>query len=36
MKGNWNILVNIVCILALYAWDVITGEHDIVYPQDLK
>ena len=32
-KDNWNIFVNIVCILLLFAWDWMTGESDIVYPE---
>jgi hypothetical protein len=28
----WNIFVNVLCIIAAYSWDWITGEADIVYP----
>ena len=35
-KGNWNVFVNIVCIVALFLYDWVTGESSIVYPQEAE
>jgi len=34
--SKWSPMVNVMCILSLFFWDWFTGEHDIVYPEDIK
>lgn len=36
MKDNWNTFLNIAGIVALFVWDWLTGETDIVYPSEVS